>query len=553
MFEGELKSMRCMPIIRNNEVYFTKMVEDVVYLQSGVPYKHFNIQGCDYVKEMDYFDYTLIQDVSYFVIQTVEEYTVAFVNIVLQKYRDKKIYFLDRFSEMIWDDISVEFVEDINKLPQDSGEKGIFIYSEIETEKERSVGNLSVIYSSLQVMQSLCWARKRTSLGDKNPDKTILLIEFSGKNAGMGDLVISVQQYIRLAYQRGWYPVVYLTQENQYISQDGDNMWDYYFEQPTEITTEEALESKYVIRGNENHFGVLPWIANPLCNMNDALSEKVCFNKVCLTYMKEHMPDKFSDGNNILAVIARGTDLAKCTDIKIDMDKMLFQVKETLKQGFEYVFLATEDQTYLNKFKEIFGEKLIYIEQKRIEHDYEKEEYKYVADLLAIEKANRKEWGAQYLLTTYCLAKCFALLYSIPCGALRLAKLWNDDSYQFIKCTYSAISSLSEKKEENVIHINDCELLFKNNQRIIVYGLGDVAKMIYPIMQQYRERIKGCDKRALQEEYQFYDIEVIAPTKLLKSSNEAIILITSPRCGKEIKEELLAMGIDSKKVFRLMY
>lgn len=545
--------MRCMPILRGNKLLFTKMVEDVAYMQSGVPYKQFNIQGCNFANEIDFFDYTLIQDISYFVIQTVEEYTVAFTNIVLQKYKDKKVYFLDKLAKKIWDNDSVEFIEDISELNRDKDKKGMFIYSEIDNQQERNVGNLSVIYSSLQVMQSLCWARNRSSLGNKNPDKTILLIEFSGKDAGMGDLVISAQQYIRLAYQRGWYPVVNLIQDNQYISHEGDNMWDYYFKQPAGISVEEALESKHVIRGNDNHFGVLPWIANPLCNMDEALNEKIYFNEVGLTYMKEHMPYRFSDGNNILAVIARGTDLAKCTDIKIDMKKMMFQVKETLNQGFEYVFLATEDQTYLNMFKEAFGEKLIYIEQKRIEHDYEKEEYKYVADLLAIEEADRKEWGMQYLLITYCLAKCSALLYSIPCGALRLAKLWNDNSYQFVQCTYGAVSSLSEEKEENVVHINDCEFLFKNNQKIIVYGLGDVARMIYPIMQQYRERIKGCDKRALHGDYQFYDIGVIAPLDLLKHSEDSIILITSPRCGKEIKEELLAMGIDAEKIFQLTY
>ena len=84
----------------------------------------------------------------------------------------------------------------------------------------------------------------------------ILLIEFSCKNAGMGDIVISTQQYIRLARQRGWYPVVNLTLENQYISREGDNMWDYYFSQPAGISVQDALQSKTVIRGSENNFEI---------------------------------------------------------------------------------------------------------------------------------------------------------------------------------------------------------------------------------------------------------------------------------------------------------
>lgn len=547
--------MRYNPVIRqeDNQLIFQNEIEDIVYMQSGEPYTFFNIKGCNVLEEQSALDYSLIQDIDTFVFETVEEYSVALTNLILRRFPNKRIFFLDEVSLSIWENQRVQYVTDESILAEKMQDKCMFIYSEIGNKQQTHVGKCALIYSSLLVMQSLCWARKRVSLGEKNPDKTILLIEFSGKNAGMGDIVISAQQYIRLAFQRGWYPVVNLTEDNQYISHIGDNMWDYYFMQPTEISIEEALGSKNVIRGSQNNFGVLPWHANPLCNMNDALKEQVYLNKNTLASFKANMPKEFLLSKKILAVIARGTDLAKCTHLQIDIQRVIDEVKESFACGYNYIFLATEDEEYLRIFQENFGDKVLFIDQKRITHDYEADEYKYVAELLDVKEDDRKEWGSKYLLITYCLSRCNALLYSIPCGALRLANIWKENSFDFIRCTFSAVSALEDKKEQNLIHIYECDSFLQHSPFTIIYGIGDVAQMIYPIVDKYRNKVIACDKRALYENYDFHGIMVIPPTELLKKSDNAKILIASPRCGKEIQAELIGMGIDREKIVQLDY
>lgn len=536
----------------NEQIRFQNEIEDFVFLQNGDRYTFFNIKGCDLLKEQENLDYTLIQDIDIFVFQTVDEYSVAITNLILERFPNKNIFFLDATASLIWEKKQIECIlnEDFN-LNNIQG-RFMYIFSIMDEDRYVNVGKSALIYSSLQVMQSLCWARKRNSLGEKNPDKVILLIEFSSKNAGMGDLVISAQQYIRLAFQRGWYPVVNLTEDNQYISHEGDNMWDYYFEQPSLFSVEEALQSKNVIRGSENNFGILPWVGNPICNMNDAVKQKVKLKSSIVNYFEENISGHFFQNKQILGVIARGTDLAQSTHLKIDIYKMLEEIKQVLAEGgYDYIFLATEDEGYFELFKYVFGNKLIYVGQKRIIHNYEIEEYKYVGDLLDMKKENRSLWGRQYLMITYCLSKCNALLYSIPCGALRLANILKEKEFNFVRCTYNSVSSL--RKKRNTIHISDCEEFFQNNKFIILYGIGDVAQMIYPIVKKYQDKIIPCDKRALYEKYDYLDINVISPDELKNHLKDAKILITSPRCGDEIQKELLDMGIDKNIIVKLDY
>lgn len=542
-------------INENNKIQYEAETEDVIYLQSCVPYTNFNVQGCNILEEQDNLDYTLIQDISVFIIVSLDEYSISFISLLINRFPKKKIICLDNNARKIWTDSEVFYEKDSSLLGQHLQGKSLYIYSTEMHEEEsmKDIPNVTLVYSSLQVMQSLCWARKKTILGERNSDKTILLIEFSGRNAGMGDIIISAQQYIRLARQRGWYPVVNLTEDNQYISHEGDNMWDYYFQQPGEISVKEALESQHVIRGRDNHFGVLPWVGNPICNMQDALKEKVFLKEDILKLFSKDMPKQFLETGKVLGVIARGSDLAKSTNLKIDISKMIDEVRKTFDQGYEYLFLATEDSEYHKLFCKEFGEKLLYIHQKRVNHDYEREDYQYVADLLDVREEERTAWGLKYLLITYCLSQCNALLYSIPCGALRLADLWRNEPFEFVRCTFQAVNALKMKTQEKMIHIYECEAFFKNHQTIVIYGLGDVAQMIYPILDKYREKIIACDKRAAFENYDFHGIEVIAPEKLSALTDEMKILITSPRCGEEIQMELEQMGIAKECIVRLDY
>lgn len=513
----------------------------------------FNVENVDYLKDLDMLDYTLVKDIDVFIIEGLDTYSISFIDILLARFPQKQIICLDHRADSIWNDSAI-ICKNLNTSIKHAPGKSMYVFPEQEQEERHTVEVESTLaYNSLHVMQSLCWAGKRTSLGEKNPDKVILLIEFSCKNAGMGDIVISTQQYIRLARQRGWYPVVNLTLENQYISREGDNMWDYYFSQPAGISVQDALQSKTVIRGSENNFEILPWNANPLCNMNDAMRERIFLKPNMIEAFRHQELCHILAEKRTLAVIARGSDLAKCTHLQIDIERMIQETKKIFEDGFQFIFLATETKEYLDAFRREFGDKLLFVDQKRISYDYAKNEYKYVADLLNVGKNHRRKWGEKYLMITYFLSCCNALIYSIPCGALRLANNWRKVPFEFVKCTYQAVGSLEEDQKENIIHIAECADFFEKNSSIIIYGLGDVAEMIYPILEKYRDKIIGCDKRAAFEDYQFHDLKVITPEKLDEIKSNTKILITSPRCGTEIRNELLRSGVENSRIVELDY
>ena len=87
----------------NEQIRFQNEIEDFVFLQNGDRYTFFNIKGCDLLKEQENLDYTLIQDIDIFVFQTVDEYSVAITNLILERFPNKNIFFLDATASLIWE------------------------------------------------------------------------------------------------------------------------------------------------------------------------------------------------------------------------------------------------------------------------------------------------------------------------------------------------------------------------------------------------------------------------------------------------------------------
>ena len=93
--------------------------------------------------------------------------------------------------------------------------------------------------------------------------------------------------------------------------------------------------------------------------------------------------------------------------------------------------MATEDAEYFAMFQECFGDKLLYVDQKRVSYDYKNQEYIQIKDLLDLKDG--KLAGRNYLTVIKCLAVCDSLLYNIECGAAQLAECWNGGKYKLCK------------------------------------------------------------------------------------------------------------------------
>lgn len=89
------------------------------------------------------------------------------------------------------------------------------------------------------------------TFGDKNLDKTFYVIWRKDKRAGFFSNVFHVFGHIWLAERLGMIPVVdmqhFSTPYKEAVPvNDTENVWEYYFEQPTGFSLTDAYASRYV-------------------------------------------------------------------------------------------------------------------------------------------------------------------------------------------------------------------------------------------------------------------------------------------------------------------
>jgi hypothetical protein len=90
---------------------------------------------------------------------------------------------------------------------------------------------------------------QKKSYGEKNRDKTVLLIRPSTDDGvqGLMSLYLQALRWIEYANKNGYLPYVdYKNYKTQYY--DGNsNAWDYYFTQPSDLSINDVYESKNVV------------------------------------------------------------------------------------------------------------------------------------------------------------------------------------------------------------------------------------------------------------------------------------------------------------------
>ena len=110
------------------------------------------------------------------------------------------------------------------------------------------------------------------------------------------------------------------------------------------------------------------------------------------------------------------------------VEKVQRLVKE---QGYDHVFLATEDAVVFRTFSESeLSPILLSVDQDRVEYD-EKED-KLLVELYE----DRKDKGYQdtllYISIIYILSKCTSMVASTDCGAYLLAMGLNGHKYEYV-------------------------------------------------------------------------------------------------------------------------
>lgn len=405
---------------------------------------------------LDRLDLTLLRRYRVFVFCELEEYTLAILELLLRMRgiqlggTDVRLYCTDPLVRAFFAPGEVQFVEQENLM---AGAAGIS-WDNPDVCLIRSVAEFynppfadGALYNSFQVMESLLWTAQRRHYGERNRGTTILLLRYPTMTAGLFDIMKFTYAFVRVAWQRGWIPVVCLDQEpNQYLAErtgaGHENMWESFFPPASRIPVAEVFESDDVIVVD----GLFPQTsgrANPyqmeaFFRFASALDAKDLHearsilrpNFATESVIEALLPAPLQRGDPVLGVISRGTDYrAEAAAARGEQpanaaaDDMIAAVRAFLAQhDVRYIFLATEDEAYFQKFCTAFREKLLFIRQQRVRYDESKRD-RLLAELLPVEDG--RSFGRRYLAILFALGRCRWLLSSMNCGAMQGAWLYS--------------------------------------------------------------------------------------------------------------------------------
>lgn len=269
--------------------------------------------------------------------------------------------------------------------------------------------------------------QKKKSFGKYNENKTIYLIkpDYQDGVEGLLSLIHKQVIYIDYAKQKGYIPYVdwknYMT---QYYN-GTDNVWEYFFMQPSEITEEEVYSCKNVYLSG--------WTFNNI-NPLGLFEKDIFFNKKIEKKSYDLLFNNLRFSNDVLKAVeteAQNIDVDKCigvyvrgTDyvrLKPSGEYIQPNVRQVEEQIIKFVnkynapiFLVTEDGEIYDSLVSKFGKSIRTVSYDSFIYNYDGKDVLSKSNVLEV---NKKLRGQRYLVKMILLSKCKYLISSITQGS----------------------------------------------------------------------------------------------------------------------------------------
>lgn len=310
---------------------------------------------------------------------------------------------------------------------------------------------------------------KIENLGNLNSDITIYIIRGYDYTspfciAPVHNLLANyfyVISHIFYAYEKGWIPVVDQLNFPEYNSMDFPingtrNAWEYYWNQPSYVSLEDAYKSKRVVFSRRNFMsqwdlGYSPenYYNSDLLNAYHNVCNSFSTNDFTLNYINQHK-SIFPSVGKVLGVNVRigghslkSLNYADGHPVQPEIAELIRIVKlRMLDWNLDYVFIASDNDYSIQAFRAAFHDRLLVFERMRTEFgkeyemDKEKEMYK---------KENLFQTSLDYLTEMYLLSCCDALIGSITSG-FRFAIVQGFGKYEHLEIITN--EDLYERKRE---------------------------------------------------------------------------------------------------------
>lgn len=300
-------------------------------------------------------------------------------------------------------------------------------------------GNMILKTLIYQPLFKYKWSERKVSYGFLNADKTFYVIRHMSQRVGLMGCQNYILWHIKKALEKGFLPIVDMQNyANNYLENDKigkENSWEYYYKQPVPYTLEEVYKSKNVVLCsadlNKGYYGI------------DDDEEIKMFHSIILKYMKlNEKTEKYVNqkqeeilGNNrtekILGVLCRGTDYVNLKPflhaIPASAEETIKSVKAMLSglRGYEKIYIATEDEVILEKFKREFEDKLLYLDCQR----YRNTGDQYLSEIKTEREDDAYFKGLEYLTSIMLLANCDSIIGPCVGGTLAAVRI-NGGKYE---------------------------------------------------------------------------------------------------------------------------
>ena len=269
--------------------------------------------------------------------------------------------------------------------------------------------------------------QKKKSYGEKNENRIVYVIKPDYQDGVEGLLSLIHKQVLYMDYAKHKGYISYVDWKNfktQYY--DGqNNVWNYFFKQPSEISEKEVYTSKNVYLSG--------WTFNNI-NPTGLLEADIFFDKKLEMQSYKLLKENLSFSNevekianreaeqldieNCIGVYVRGTDYVKLQPsgeyVQPDVKLVEKQVSIFIDKYEAPIFLVTEDGDIYDKLVARFGDRIRIVSFDSFIRKYDGKNVLSKSDVLNEDKKKR---GQNYLVKMILLSKCKYLISSITQGS----------------------------------------------------------------------------------------------------------------------------------------
>lgn len=282
------------------------------------------------------------------------------------------------------------------------------------------------------------------SKGKEYEDNRFYLINEVGKGYGFFAEFHAVLAKIAFAENFGFTPVISWGENFLYYDKSKENStknaFEYFFKQPIENGLQDVSKAKFVTKAKDVH-GL--WMERDLdkgMDLSDAY-EKVT-GEVYRKYIHFNSEtdeklnrdcNKLLGSHKTLGVHFRGTDFKMNYDnhpVNVKIEQEFEAIDQAIQnQGFQQIFLATDEKEAVQMFRDRYGEMVVCYEDV-----YRGEGNESVAFSISDRDNHKYRLAYEVLRDMYTLSKCSGLIAGVSQVSIctRIAKRARDERYDYL-------------------------------------------------------------------------------------------------------------------------